>query len=61
MVRLCDAYLSTGEHRPTPHHHGEAEFSAGLRRPWPGQRLAQAREEVQRGRPRAEVPHPEPL
>lgn len=47
MVRSCDAYLSTGEHRPTPTITARLNFQLafGAR---VGQRLAQAREEVQR-------------
>lgn len=47
MVRSCDAYLSTGEHRPTPTITARLNFQLafGAR---VGQRLTQAREEVQR-------------
>lgn len=47
MVRSCDAYLSTGEHRPTPTITARLNFQLafGAR---VGQRLSQAREEVQR-------------
>lgn len=47
MVRSCDAYLSTGEHRPTPTITARLNFQLafGAR---VGQRLTEAREEVQR-------------
>jgi hypothetical protein len=46
MVRACDAYLSTGAHRPTPTITARLNFQLafGARI---GQRLAQAREEAQ--------------
>ncbi len=47
MVRSCDAYLATGAHRPTPTITARLNFQLafGARI---GQRLAQARDEVQR-------------
>lgn len=45
MVRSCDAYLATGAHRPTPHHHRAVNFQLafGTRI---GQRLSDARDEA---------------
>ncbi len=47
MVRACDAYLATGEHRPTPTITARLNFQLafGTRI---GQRLAQARDEARR-------------
>jgi hypothetical protein len=47
MVRACDAYLATGEHRPTPTITARLNFQLafGARI---GQRLAQARDEARR-------------
>lgn len=47
MVRACDAYLATGEHRPTPTITARLNFQLafGARI---GQRLAQARDEAKR-------------
>jgi hypothetical protein len=47
MVRACDAYLATGEHRPTPTITARLNFQLAFGSRI-GQRLAQARDEARR-------------